>query len=164
MEVVYNDEYRNWLSGFIDGEGCFSVSFSLRKKMKHGFEIKPSFSCAQKRDKHSLNLKVLEDMKAFFQSGFIRFSKADQVYKYEVRDIDELWKKIIPHFVDYPLKTSKQLDFEKFKEVCQLIKSNHHFSLVGARSIIKLAFLMNSGGTRKYSQELLLRLLDEVKI
>jgi hypothetical protein len=63
----------------VDGEGCFSVSFSLRKKMKNGFEIRPSFSVSQKRDKEGLNKLILEKIRDYFQTGFIRFSKIDQV-------------------------------------------------------------------------------------
>jgi len=47
--------------------------------MKHGFEIRPSFSCAQKKDKDSLNKMVLDEIQNLFQAGFIRFSKKDQM-------------------------------------------------------------------------------------
>jgi LAGLIDADG endonuclease len=67
------------LTGFADGEGCFSISFSLRKKMNYGFEIRPSFSCSQKKDKDSLNKTVLTEIQNLFQAGFIRFSRKDQV-------------------------------------------------------------------------------------
>jgi hypothetical protein len=47
--------------------------------MKHGFEIRPSFSLAQRKDKNSLNSAVLFEIQSFFQSGFIRFSRKDQM-------------------------------------------------------------------------------------
>ena len=105
-----------WLTGFIDGEGCFSISFSLRSKMKHGFEIRPSFSCAQRKDKDGLNKMVLNEIQNLFQAGFIRFSKKDQMWKYEVRQINDICEKIIPYFKTNILRTSKKLDFEKFKK------------------------------------------------
>jgi LAGLIDADG endonuclease len=82
MEEVYfqlKSKQDAWLTGFIDGEGCFSISFSLRSKMKHGFEIRPSFSCSQRKDKGNLNKVVLIEIQKFFQAGFIRFSKRDQM-------------------------------------------------------------------------------------
>jgi hypothetical protein len=80
-EVKYKLESKKdaWLTGFVDGEGCFSTSFSLRSKMKHGFEIRPSFSLAQRKDRESLNNDVLVEIQNFFQAGFIRFSKKDQI-------------------------------------------------------------------------------------
>jgi hypothetical protein len=47
--------------------------------MKHGFEIRPSFSCAQRKDEDSLNKMVLDEIQNLFQAGFIRFSKKDQM-------------------------------------------------------------------------------------
>ena len=165
-EIDYKLETKKdaWLTGFIDGEGCFSISFSLRSKMKHGFEIRPSFSCAQRKNKDSLNKIVLNEIQSLFQAGFIRFSKKDQMWKYEVRRIDDICEKIIPYFETNVLRTSKKLDFEKFKIVCLIIKSNHHLSISGVKEIIDLSFTMNVSGKRKYEKEFLLKLLDKVKI
>jgi len=62
------------------------------------------------------------------------------------------------------LRTSKKIDFEKFKRICLIIKSNHHLAMSGAKEIIDLAFEMNVSGKRKYKKEFLLKLLDKVKI
>jgi LAGLIDADG endonuclease len=78
--------------------------------------------------------------------------------------LDEICKKIIPYFETNRLRTSKRLDFEKFKRICLIINSNHHLSLLGSREIVNLAFTMNISGKRKYTQEFLLKLLDKVKI
>jgi len=165
-EIDYKLESKKdaWLTGFVDGEGCFSISFSLRSKMKHGFEIRPSFSCAQRKDKDSLNKTVLNKIQNLFQAGFIRFSKKDQMWKYEVRQINDICEKIIPYFETNMLRTAKKLDFEKFKKICLIIKSNHHLSVSGVKQIINLAFTMNVSGKRKYEKEFLLKLLDKVKI
>jgi len=62
------------------------------------------------------------------------------------------------------LRTAKKLDFEKFKKICLIIKSNYHLSVSGVKQIINLAFTMNVSGKRKYEKEFLLKLLDKVKI
>jgi hypothetical protein len=165
-EVKYKLESKKdaWLTGFVDGEGCFSTSFSLRNKMKHGFEIRPSFSLAQRKDRESLNNDVLVEIQNFFQAGFIRFSKKDQIWKYEVRNINDICERIIPYFESNELRTAKRLDFEKFKRICRIIKSNQHLSVSGVKEIIDLAFSMNISGKRKYKKEFLLKLLDKVKL
>ena len=165
-EIGYKLESKKdaWLMGFVDGEGCFSISFSLRSKMKHGFEIRPSFSLAQRKDKDNLNNTVLIEIQSFFQAGFIRFSKKDQMWKYEVRQINDICERIIPYFETNILRTAKKLDFEKFKKICLIIKSNHHLSVSGVKQIIDLAFEMNVSGKQKYKKEFLLKLLDKVKI
>ena len=154
----------SWLSGFVDGEGCFTISFSLRTKMKHGFEIKPSFSCSQKKDKQGLNFSVLNFIRQKMKSGFIRFLRKEQLWKYEVRDIDMICDNVIPYFDINQLHTSKQLDFQKFKQICLIIKTNHHLSIIGAKTIIELAFSMNDSRKKKYTKDQLLKLLNKVKI
>lgn len=153
-----------WLTGFVDGEGCFSVSFNLRNKIKIGIETRPSFSISQKKDKYGINYKLICDFVEIFKGGFVRFSNIDQTWKYETRDINHICNHIIPYFDHNILKSAKRIDFEKFKTICLLIKSNKHLSKNGIIEIIELAFSMNFSGKRKYVKEFLLKSLEKVKI
>ena len=144
-----------YITGFVDGEGCFSISFTKREKMKTGIEIRPSFSIGQNKK----SLKLLQDIMHYFGCGSIRFSKSDQTYKYEVRSINDLRKKIIPHFKKYPLKTSKNADFLKFNWICDQIASSKHLNKDCLVEIIEQAYLMNESGKRKYTKEDLLRII-----
>lgn len=139
------DEY---ISGFIDGEGCFSVSFSKRNKLLVGWETKPSFSASQNEDR----AEVLYLMQKYFGCGFIRRDFSDKTLKYEVRGRDDLIQKIIPHFEKYPLMSGKQKDFKLFARICNLMKKEEHKHAKGLRQIMKLAFQMNTSGKRKYTQ------------
>lgn len=144
-----------YITGFSDGEGCFSVSFKKRAKLVTGIEVRPSFSIGQGRK----SLQILKDINAYFGCGAIRFSKADQMYKYEVRSIGDLMKYIIPHFEKFPLRTSKQRDFEIFNEVCRLIYQSKHLNRKYLEQIIQMSYQMNQSGKRRNSQEELLKIL-----
>ena len=144
-----------YITGFADGEGCFSISFNRRAKLQTGIEVRPSFSIGQNRR----SLEVLKNIHAYFGCGAIRFSKADQLYKYEVRSIGDLMKRIIPHFQKFPLQTSKQLDFEIFARVCELIYQSKHLNVTYLEQIIQQSYLMNVSGKRHYTQEELLKIL-----
>jgi len=149
-----------YVTGLAEGEGSFSVSFNLRKKLKVGIETRPSFSI-------SLNQRDLELVKAlrdFFGCGGIRFSKADRTYKYEVRSTKDIVKRIIPHFRKFPLRGSKQKDFELFVKICEMVNSNLHLNPFYLREIIEMAYRMNPSGKRKYRKEELLKVLGEVKV
>lgn len=153
-------EINSYIVGFVDGEGSFLVSFSLRKKLKLGIEVRPSFSVSQnKRD-----YKILKEIRDFFDCGAIRFVKKDNCYKYETRSITEINQKIIPFFEQYPLKTSKQQSFLIFKKICNLMKENLHLTKDGITYIINLAYQMNNLGARRYKKEYLLRVLNKKKI
>lgn len=144
-----------YITGFTDGEGCFSVSFTMRSKLKTGIEVRPSFSLGQNRR----NLQILKNIHAYFGCGAIRFSTHDQLYKYEVRSVGDLMKRIIPHFQKYPLKTSKQLDFEIFSSVCELIYQSKHLNKNYLEQIIDASYRMNQSGKRRYTKEELLKIL-----
>jgi len=148
-------EICSYITGFVDGEGCFCVSFSLRKKMKLGLEVRPRFSVSQ----HHTSKEVIFLLRDFFKCGGIRYSRRDQNYKYEVRSIKDLVEKIIPHFENYPLKTAKKYDFEVFKEICRIIYSNHHLNYEGMRRIIELSDRINTRGKKKYNRAFLLKLI-----
>ena len=138
-----------YISGYVDGEGCFSVSFSKREKFLVGWETKPSFSVSQNEDR----AQTLFLMQKIFECGFMRRDFSDKTLKYEVRSLDDLIEYVIPHFDQYPLFSDKQKDFDYFKQVCLLMKTNIHREKKGLKKILDLAFKMNPSGKRKYSKE-----------
>lgn len=140
---------KEYISGFVDGEGCFSISFSKRSKFIIGWETKPSFSVSQNHDRS----EVLHLMQKTFDCGFMRDGITDRTIKYEVRRLDDLVEKIIPHFDRYPLLSSKRKDFNLFKTVCMMMKNNDHKTKKGLEKILSIAFKMNESGRRKYSKQ-----------
>ena len=86
----------------------------------------------------------------------MRRDYADKTLKFEVRSLDDLLDKIIPHFVEFPLKSSKYKDFLLFAEICKRMKRFEHLEQAGLKKIIKLAYQMNGSGKRKYAEEQML--------
>lgn len=148
-------EFSWYITGFTDGEGCFSVSFNRRAKLKTGIEVRPSFCLAQNKR----SLQVLKNIHIYFGCGAIRFSKRDQMYKYEVRSIGDLICDIIPHFQKYPLQTNKASDFEKFAKICELVYQSRHLNKEYLEQIIIESYLMNESGIRRSTKEDLLKIL-----
>jgi hypothetical protein len=48
----------SWIVGFVDGEGCFSVSIFKNRTSKCGFQVMPEFVITQGQK----SLNVLEDI------------------------------------------------------------------------------------------------------
>lgn len=145
-----------YITGFVDGEGCFSVSFKKREKLNTGIEIRPSFSIGQNKK----SLEVLKNIHTYFGCGAIRFSKKDQTYKYEVRSINDLRTKVIPHFKKYPLQTAKLNDFLRFEHICDLIAQSKHLNKGYLEQLINIAYEMNESGKRKYTKQDLLKIFE----
>jgi len=149
-----------FITGLTEGEGSFSVSFNRRKRLKVGIETRPSFSLTL----HRRDLRLLESVQAYFQCGGIRYSRSDGTYKYEVRAVSDLARRVVPHFERFPLQGSKAEDFRLFAQIVRMVQANLHHSPKHLRQIITLAYQMNPAGKRRYTQEELLRMLGEVMV
>ena len=137
-----------YISGYVDGEGCFSISFSRCKRLRIGWETKPSFSVSQNENR----AEVLYILQKRFDSGFLRRDYSDKTLKYEIRSLSTLIKSVIPHFKSFPLLSSKQKDFLLFEKVCRYMARGEHMNKRGLRRILSIAFKMNPGGKRKYTE------------
>jgi hypothetical protein len=87
-----------FVTGLTEGEGCFCVPIAIRAKLRARLEVRPSFSLSL----NEKDLGLLEDLQAFFGRGWIRESKGDRTYKFEVRAIRELTGVILPHLSASP--------------------------------------------------------------
>jgi hypothetical protein len=137
----------SYISGFVDGEGCFCVSFQPSRRHRLGWEVRPSFSVSQNADRAEL----LSMIRRIWGCGFIRPDRSDRTLKFEVRNVRDLVEKVLPHFRAYPLASSKQGDVERFERVCRLVYEGRHQTRKGFEEIVKVAMKMNPSGKRKYS-------------
>jgi hypothetical protein len=137
----------SYVSGFVDGEGCFCVSFTPSRRHRFGWEVRPSFSVSQNEGRAEI-LRLIQGM---WGCGSVRPDRSDKTLKYEVRKIDDLVNKVLPHFKSCPLQSSKQRDLDLFGQICQLVRQRQHLSEAGLAEIVRLAVQMNPSGKRKYS-------------
>jgi hypothetical protein len=137
----------SYISGFVDGEGCFCVSFQPSTRHCLGWEVRPSFSVSQNADR----AQPLYWLRERWNCGFIRPDRSDKTVKFEVRNVRDLVSTVIPHFESFPMMSSKQSDVERFARICRLVDAGEHRELEGIRTIVQLAMEMNPSGKRKYS-------------
>jgi len=138
-----------WISGFVDGEGCFTISII---RNPYGWQVFPEFVVSQ-GEKSRAALKKIE---RFFKCGYInlntrRDNHHEQMLKYCVRSIHDLNNKIIPFFEKNKLKTYKQKDFQVFRKVIKIMIAGKHKSEKGLEKVRSLLQTMNR---RKYKQVL----------
>ena len=138
----------SYLTGYADGEGCFCISFSKSRRHKFGWEIRPSFSISQNGDR----AEVLALFQQRLGCGSIRPDRSDKTLKYETRCIVDLVERVIPHFEQYPVLSSKREDFARFAKVCRMMLADNHLTREGFEGIVKLASKVNAG-KRKFPRE-----------
>jgi LAGLIDADG endonuclease len=114
-------DLNSYISGFVDGEGCFYVSFQPSTRHRFGWEVRPSFSVSQNADRAELLYMIQEK----WECGFIRPDRSDKTLKFEIRNVSELVATVLPHFSTYPLLSSKKLILKDSQEsVSQLLTVN----------------------------------------
>jgi hypothetical protein len=137
----------SYISGFVDGEGCFCVSIVPSHRHRFGWDVRPSFSFSQNGNR----AERLYCIKEIWKCGSIRPDRSDNTLKYEIRSVRALVDHVVPHFREFPLLSSKQDDVARFDRICALMVAKRHLDRDGFREIVRLATAMNPSGKRKYS-------------
>jgi LAGLIDADG endonuclease len=132
-----------WVTGFVDGEGCFFVGINPHAEMTTGFQVLPEFTVVQ----HERDVQLLHALKAFFGCGVVRKNHGDRL-AYRVRSKEHLLQRIVPFFVEHPLKSKKRVDFEKFRRVLLKMDAGEHLTATGIDEIRRIAAQMNRGQPR----------------
>jgi hypothetical protein len=142
-----------WVSGFVDGEGSFSVAIIKHPAQRKGWMINPVFQVYQ----HERHREVLELMQYVFKTGRIyRKSGVHPVLNFSIDSRRNLIERVIPFFDQYPLVV-KQAEYQKFRRIVMLMEERRHFDEKGFTEIVNLAFSMNQQGKgRKYTKEQIL--------
>ena len=90
-----------------------------------------------------LNLKLLEQVKSFFDGGGI-ISIDQNTYHYVIRNRNHL-SKVREHFEKYPLQTTKYLHFTLWCKVLDMIEKKEHLTLSGFMSVLAIKDVFPTG-------------------
>ena len=132
-----------WVTGFVDGEGCFHVGINAHAEMSAGYQVLPEFTVVQ----HARDAQLLHALKAFFGCGVVRTNHGDRL-AYRVRSQQHLLERILPFFEKHPLRSKKHIDFLKFREVLLMMQNGEHLDNGGLERIREIASKMNRGQPR----------------
>jgi hypothetical protein len=139
-----------WITGFVDGEGCFSIHIvrqpqrANRRGYKTGFQVAHQFVVTQ----GAKSVECLHMMQESFGVGCVycnrRFDNhKEHLYQFVVAKRSDLLRTIIPFFQQHPLRTSKHLDFLKFVKCLRVIETNAHLTVSGLLEIVEVMQTMN---------------------
>ncbi len=156
-----------WIVGFVDGEGCFSVTIQKNATMTTGWQVFPEFVVTQGEKSRD----SLLTLKNFFQCGNIfinrrRDNHKEDLLKYCIRSICDLQNKIIPFFLENNLRSAKKDDFANFVKVLGLIEQKKHLTKKGLEEISKITATMNRKKPTRFSEssETIRRIPERVMI
>ena len=136
-----------WITGFVDGEGCFTISFFKHPKsrLRLKWQVFPEFVITQ-----GMRAKgAIRKVKKYFGCGEIYLNKRhdnhhEHLIKYVVRNREDLLTRIIPFFKRYPLLSAKRKDFRIFAKVVKMMSKGGHLKKDGLEKIRLMVREMNN--------------------
>lgn len=137
-----------YISGFVDGEGSFNISFRKKDDYKTGWQPVLSFNVSQRER------TILALMKHHFGCGIIKRRK-DGLHSYDVTNPKMLSEVIVPFFTEHTfLSQTKKKNFSIFKRAVKLMFEKKHLTDKGLKELVELREQLNvgAGRTRKYTK------------
>lgn len=140
----YNNSYSkldpNFITGLTDAEGCFSVSvYKNNKCAKVGVSANLEFTIRMS----SNEIELLKMVKLFFGCGRLYHYK-DNTVRFRIKDFSSIKNILLPHFLKYPLRGTKYLDFLSFEEASSIFDNKKHLTEEGINKLYLLKNGMNN--------------------
>jgi len=133
-----------WVSGFVDGEGCFAISVTGDRRYKTGWQVRVSFSITL----HKKDRPLLEHIKEKLLGVGQIIKQGDEFIQLRVQSMNEI-AKLIEHFDNFQLKTKKLADYLQWKEAFKIILNQEHFTEYGLKKILAIKASINLGLSEK---------------
>lgn len=136
-DLTKEDITSEWLVGFTDAEGCFFVNVRLNRSKK-GYWVTLVLHNIQEI---YFYLLIIE----FLSFGILVDEKSRNVVRIRTENFKIISEYVIPFFTNYPLESSKLLNFQDFCKICDLIKEKVHLTKEGIAKLKKIKSGMNTG-------------------
>jgi hypothetical protein len=138
----------SWIVGFVDGEGCFSVSVHRNQRYARrpgGWQLKPTSHVYQ----HEKEQRLLERSRDHLDRGKL-YNKGSNstVMTHSVTQLSDLEERITPFFAQHRLLV-KDDDFQRFAQIVRSARSKEHLHPDGFDTSVRLAFSMNLHGKQR---------------
>ena len=133
-----------WVVGFVDGEGCFSIPIFRNRSCRLGWQVQPEFAVVQ----GERSVSVLRALEKFFGCGVVsvnrrRDNHRQDMWRFGVRRLADLQERVAPFFEANPLRTAKAHDFMSFAAVVRMMGRGDHLTMEGLHRIAEIAATTN---------------------
>jgi len=129
----------DYISGFVDGEGCFCISISKHKTSKTGFNARLIFEIELRADDREIleSIGKTLDCGRIYDLNYDRYGWYPHV-KLAITKIADIKEKVIPFFEKYPLRAKKRKTFIVFCKAIRIFDEKRHLTHEGLLELKKL--------------------------
>ena len=135
-----------YITGFVDGEGCFTISIFKDSRMLTGWQVKPIFKITL----HKKDRALLESIQRSLGVGKIYKHGKDSL-DLRVSSLKNI-RVVINHFDKYPLITKKFADYLLFKQAVKLVEQKEHLTKEGLLKLVSIKASLNLGLSEKFKE------------
>ena len=115
----------DYIAGFVDGEGCFYLTF--RSEIRHERPGKPKYY--RWTPYFAINIReddreILEKIKYTIDCGRVYILNREgprRIAHYIIQNLDDLYLKVLPFFNQYKLRAKKRHDFELWSDALKIM-------------------------------------------
>ena len=116
----------NYVSGFTEGDGCFTVNISSKTNQVIAYYI---------IELHKREVPLLTSIQKFFGAGSINQALSRNTGRFYISKKSDLITKVLPHFDVYRLEGNKLKNYLIFREIVLLLKTKAHLTQEGFNKI-----------------------------
>lgn len=134
----------NYICGFVDGEGCFTIIISKHKTKKLGLDARLHFEIELRADDEEILKSIQETLGCgrIYHINYDKYGWAPHV-EFKVSSIKDIRDKIIPFFRKYKLLAKKRHSFELFSQAAEIFYNKEHLTMEGIEKLRKIRVKMN---------------------
>lgn len=139
----------DYIVGFIDGEGSFSVSVNKHKTLKRRLEIRPEFEIELRADDREILERLCVTIGAgrIYDLSYERYGWYPHV-KYKISSRRDLIAYFFPFLDKYPLQAKKRHDYRIFREIVLMSHEKEHLTDNGYNKILALREEIRKNGKK----------------
>lgn len=141
-----------YVAGFIDGEGSFSVSIGKHKTLRRGFEVRPEFEIELRKDDQEILERILITIGIgkIYDCSYERYGWFPHA-KYKITSIWDMKEFLFPFLDKNPLQAKKRKSYIIFREIVLMLCNKQHLSDEGFNKIVQLRDELRSLGKKAKS-------------
>lgn len=134
----------DYVAGFIDGEGCFTITIAKHATKTLGYDARIHFQIELRAD----DLEILQNIQETIGCGRI-YHLAYERYGWhphaelKVSALGEITEKLVPFLTQYPLRAKKRFSYGLFLQAVELFKRKEHLTHEGLKKLRDIRKEMN---------------------
>ncbi len=139
----------DYIAGFVDGEGSFTLSVAKHKQKRSGLDPRLIFGIELRDDDLEILLAIQRSLNCgrIYHLSYERYGWYPHAL-FKVSSIKEICDKLIPFFIQHPLRAKKRKSFELFCQAANIFVQKRHLIKEGIDELRLIQFQMN-----KYSKK-----------